>query len=149
MKTISLSLLLIISSAILTAQDVLIIKKANTIIITDSLSRDSLYNKIADLLFESGYGILNTDKVQGIITTTEKSFKNGVVKLNFLIKDQKVVLRGDYKDNLTIDLGGVSQGPSWNVINFAGQKNSINRSAWDEMYKISEQIPGKKEYVIK
>ncbi|NLJ42509.1 MAG: hypothetical protein GX431_02550 [Bacteroidales bacterium] len=69
--------------------------KANTIIITDSLTMNQYYLKVTDILFESGYGKLSTDIENGTITTTEKAFKNGVVKLVILVKDNKVLLRGN------------------------------------------------------
>lgn len=123
-------------------------KKANTIIIVDSLSQEQFYNKINDLLFESGYGILNTDKSQGTITTTEKSYKNGSIKLNILIKDSKVLLRGDFKTDLSIEIYGVTSNPSWSAIENTGGKNSAYRNAWDEMSKIADSIPGAKRYLI-
>jgi hypothetical protein len=123
-------------------------KKANTIIIVDSLSQEQFYNKINDLLFESGYGILNTDKSQGTITTTEKSYKNGSIKLNILIKDSKVLLRGDFKTDLSIEIYGVTSNPSWSAIENTGGKNSAYRNAWNEMNKVAESIPGNKTYLI-
>lgn len=124
-------------------------KKANTIIIVDSLSQEQYYTKINDLLFESGYGILNTDKSLGTITTTEKSYKNGSVKLNILIKDSKVLLRGDFKADMSITMGGVTATASWLAIEYSGGKNSAYRNAWDEMDKVAQLIPGSKEYLIK
>jgi hypothetical protein len=124
-------------------------KKANTIIIADSLPKMELYAKISDLLFENGYGILSSDKELGNITTTEKSFKNGVVKLTFLIKDNRILMRGHYRDDFTLDLGGVSSGPEWAEIKYYGMKKSITMNAWDEMSKFANAIPGKKEYLMK
>ena len=124
-------------------------KRANTIIITDTLSQERLYNKITDLLFESGYGILNTNKEQGTITTTEKSYQNGGIKLVFLIKDKKILLRGDFKSDISIDFGGVTSQPSWETIDFRGMKGSAYMNAWLEMKKISDAIPFTKDYLIK
>jgi hypothetical protein len=124
-------------------------KKANCIIITDTISQLNYYNKITDILFESGYGILNSDKASGTITTTEKAFKNGTVKLAILIKDNRVVLRGDWKDNISLDLGGVSAEPSWAIISFQGMKNSPYLNAWNEMNKVALAIGTKIEYLIK
>ena len=132
----------------LTAQDV-VPKKCNTIIISDTLNQLQYYNAISDILFESGYGILTGDKEQGTISTTEKSFKDGVVKLNILMKDKKVVLRGDFKSDISITIGGVSTVPNWNTIEYTGGKGSPYRNAWNELLKISDQIPGRKTYTIK
>jgi hypothetical protein len=145
MKKMLLSMFLIIS-ILCQAQ---ILKKANTISIARSGTQMECFNQVNTLLLEAGYGILNTDKELGIISTTEKSFKNGSIKLNFLIKDHKILLRGDFKDNLSLTLGGVTSGPSWNVIQNIGQKNSITQNAWNEMNKVAEAIPGEKEYLIK
>lgn len=146
MKTL-LFILIVCFSVTSTAQD--IIKKANTVIITDSLSRDLNFKSISDLLYESGFGILRSDKETGTISTTEKEFKNGTIKLNILIKDFKITVRGDFKDNITLDLGGVSAGPSWSSIVNSGMKNSVVRNAWDEMIKFTSLIPGEKEYLIR
>jgi hypothetical protein len=145
--TLLLSVCLSISYVI-TAQEE-IPKKANTISINDTISALNYFGKITETLLENGYGILNSDQKNGIITTTEKPFKNGSVKLNFLIRENKVMLRGDYKDNLSIDLGGVTSGPSWSEIRFIGQRNSIALNAWEELHKIALQIPGTKQYLIK
>jgi hypothetical protein len=125
-------------------------KKANTIIVTNTLTKEQLYNSISNALFEVGYGILNGDKELGQITTTEKSFKTGVVKLNILIKDQKVLIRGDFKMSISINYGsGVTSNPSWSMIENKGMKGSAYQDSWNEMIKITDQIPGTKEYLIK
>jgi hypothetical protein len=118
-------------------------KKANTIIITDTLSQEHLYNKITDLLFENGYGILNTDKAQGTITTTQRAMRTGTVALVFLIKDKRVILRGNAKGLEEIS------GDDLFAIEYRGMKGSIYRDAWDEMQKVSDNIPGTKEYLVK
>jgi hypothetical protein len=123
--------------------------KANCIIITDSLTQQDYFKKITELLFESGYGVLNSDKEIGTITTGEKAFKNGTVKLNILIKDYRVVLRGDWKDNISIELYGVTAEQSWAVITHKGMKNSPYLNAWNEMNKIAVQIGSKREYLVK
>jgi hypothetical protein len=123
--------------------------KANTIIITDTLSQSQFYSKITYILFESGYGILNTDKELGTITTTEKPYKNGGVKLILLIKDKRIVLRGDYTTGIGLSMSGVTSAPGWYMIEFNGAKNSPTQNAWLEMQKIADQIPGAKEYQLK
>jgi hypothetical protein len=146
-KAILLMTTLTIGSLLL-AQD-LIPKKSNAIIITDTLSLLTYYKDISNLLYENGYGILNENRELGIISTTEKSFKNGVLKLNFLIKDNKIILRGDFKIDISLSLGSVSSVPTWSTIQYIGMKNSPSKNAWNEMIKISEAIPGEKEYLIK
>jgi hypothetical protein len=121
--------------------------KANTIVIIDSLSQEQFYYKITDILFESGYGVLSSDKVAGTITTTPKPIKAGTVKLNILIKNKKVYIRGELQW-LAIDLGGVTDNSPM-VIDYKGMKNSPAMKAWNEMKNIADQIPGKKEYLIK
>ena len=148
MKAASLLLIYLSINYAITAQEE-IPKKANAISINDTISASGYFSKITEILLENGYGILNSDQKNGIITTTEKPFKNGSVKLNFLIRENKIMLRGDYKDNLSIDLGGITAGPSWNEIRFIGQKNSITLNAWGELNKIAQQIPGEKQYLIK
>jgi hypothetical protein len=125
------------------------LKKANTIVISDSLSQQQYFSKISDILFESGYGILNSDKETGTITTTEKPIKNSHVRLTLLIKDQKVLLRGQININLSINIDGVTAKSSFQTIENAGSKKSPLMEAWNEMVKIASQIPGEKEYQIK
>jgi hypothetical protein len=122
-------------------------KKANTIIISTSLSKDQLYGRITEILFENGYGILNSDKSIATITTTNKPIKAGAVKLNFLIKDSKVSVRGDLY-GISIEINGVTDnGPS--IVDFRGMKGSPALNAWNEMQKIADLIPGTKVYLIK
>jgi hypothetical protein len=142
-----ISTILLFNSVLISGQN--IPQKTNTILITDTLSQAQFYSKIIDILFESGYGILTTDKELGTITTTEKPFKNGGIKLILLAKDKRVILRGDFKTSIGISMNGVTSEPSWNVIEYKGAKNSAYLNAWSEMQKISDQIPGTKEYQIK
>ncbi len=124
-------------------------KKANTVIITDTLSQQILFSKVSDLLFEYGYGIHNSDKQSGTITTTEKPYKNGVIKLNFLIKDNRMILRGDFRSDISLELYGVTSEPTWMSIENRGQKNSAGRNAWDEMIRFVSALPGSKEFVLR
>lgn len=123
--------------------------KANTIIITDTLTMNQYYSTITEILFESGYGIQSTDKETGTITTTEKAYKNGSIKLVILVKDNKVLLRGDFKSDLEISLYGVTSEASWSVIENIGGKKSVYQNAWSELQKFANVIPGKKEYLIR
>jgi hypothetical protein len=126
-----------------------VLKKANTIVISDTLSQQQYFSKISDILFESGYGILSSDKAQGTITTTEKPYKHGVMSLTFLIKDKRVLVRGQFNMGISVDYGGVqSQSQPTTIQNF-GMKSSPSMVAWNEMMKITAQIPGEKEYQIK
>lgn len=144
MKPIILPLLLLLYQSIPAQQ---IPKNANTIIITDTLSQEQFYNKITNILFESGYGILSSDIASGTITTTPKPIKSGTVKLNILIKDKKVSIRGEFRGP-PIDFGGViADAPS--IIEYYGMKRSPAMQAWNEMNSIVTQIPGKKEYLVK
>lgn len=135
--------LFLLNASLILGQD--IPRKTNSIVITDTLSQGQFYSKITDILFESGYGVLNTDKGLGTITTTEKPFRNGGIKLMLLIKDKRVVLRGDFKT----DMGLTVSEFSWLGIENKGAKNSVYQNAWSEMKKLADQIPGTKEYVIK
>ena len=126
-----------------------IIKKANTIIINNELAQAELFGKISDQLFENGYGILNADVENGNITTSEKAFKNGSIKLSLLIKDKRVLIRGNFKSDMTFAMYGVTAGNEWIEICYRGQKKSPAMLAWDEMAKIADAIPGNKEYLIK
>ena len=85
----------------------------------------------------------------GTISTTEKSFKNGEIKLNILMKDGKVIIRGNFKSNINISMYGVSTAETWYTIEYTGAKGSAYRNAWNEMQKISDQIPGLKTYAVK
>jgi hypothetical protein len=124
-------------------------KNANTIIITDTVSKDQLYNKVTEILFEAGYGILNSNKESGIITTTEKPFKKGIIRLNLMVRNNKIIIRGDFDMGITLDYGGVLTALNWSPIEYYGMKKSPNIIAWNEMQKISDAFPGQKEYLIK
>ena len=117
-------------------------KKANTIIITDELTKDQFYDQITDILLEAGYGIHSTDRAQGTITTIERPFKDGQVRLTLLIKDNRVVLRGSFSSDV------IDYGDEWEMIVNRGQKGSIYQNAWLEFKKIADQISGTKEYLI-
>ena len=123
-------------------------KNANTIIITDTLNKAKLYSMATEILFNNGYGILNSDKEMGTITTTDKPFSKGKIRLLLLVKDNKIVIHGDYDPGITIDLGGVSTTFNWMRIENYGMKRSPNIAAWNEMQKVSDAIPGQKSYLI-
>lgn len=119
-------------------------KKANTIIVTDTLSKEQYYTKINEVLFENGFGLQSSDKSMGSFTTNPKEFKNGSYKLNILATDKKVTIRGQWKWREW------TTGPEeWDDIVFGGQNTSPMRRSWDAMQSITDQIPGKKEYLIK
>lgn len=147
MKLVTATMLFFMGFSLFAQNDIQ--KKANTIIVTDTINRDEFYNKITIILFENGYGIFNTSKEQGIISTSEKSYKNGVIKLNILIRDKQVLIRGDFKSSISINFGGVTSEASWEVIENKGQKNSPYKNAWEEMKKLTDAISGSKEYLIK
>lgn len=147
MKT-SMLLLFLIGFQFLQAQEAAV-KKANTIIISNDFSLQNNIKQVTEILFESGYGVHNSDMDAGIISTTEKSFKNGSVKLNILVRDQKITIRGDFKTNISLDLGGVIEEDSWTMIQNSGGKNSPYRNAWDSMNNFALLLPGEKYYEIK
>lgn len=117
-------------------------KKANTISISGQLSQVDYFKTITDLLFVNGYGILNSDKETGIITTTEKSIKQGSIRLTLLVKDNKVIIRGQFS------VPGITEDSQWESIQYQGQAKSAYMNAWNEMARIAEAIPGSKSYII-
>jgi hypothetical protein len=118
----------LLNTSVILGQD--IPQKTNSIVITDILSQGQFYNRIAEILFESGYGVLNTDKELVTITTTEKLFKNGVIKLVLLIKDKRVIMRGDFKTDIGWSMSSVTSEPTGSVIENKGARNSLYRNAW-------------------
>lgn len=121
-------------------------KNANTIFITDSLDFEQNYNTISELLFTNGYGIFNADKSLGTITTNEKPLKNGSVRLIIMVKDNRIIIKGQVNANMEMSLYGVTSKSEWEQICYAGMKKSILMNAWNEMNKIAEALPGSKEY---
>jgi len=121
-------------------------KKANTIIITDTLSQQQFYNTITEILFESGYGLLSSDKTQGTITTSDKAIKTGTVNISFLIKNNRVIMRGNFRGPGALSPGGIDFS-DLSIIEYKGMNGSIAKNAWDEMKKIADQIPGQKKYL--
>ena len=124
-------------------------QKANTIIITDTLSATSYWKVVSALLIEKGYGIQSLDKETGTISSMPRSFKNGEIRINILVQDQRVLLRGDLTTGIGIDYGQVSSGPSWFMIEYRGTKNAAYYNAWMELYEFAKAIPGKKEYLVR
>jgi hypothetical protein len=132
-------------SALVSAQE--ITKNANTIVITDTICQKNYYSQVNEILFTSGYGIHSADKNSGTITTTPKPIRSGTVKLNILVSDNKVLIRGEFK-SVTLNIGGVIDDSPMIIENY-GMKRSPLMMAWNEMNNIAIQIPGKKEYLIK
>lgn len=122
-------------------------KRANQILI--EMDSSDCWIQINRLLTLNNFGILNSDKESGIITTSEHPFKNGFIKLNILIDKKSIILSGSYKDDISIDLGSAEINPSWNKISYIGQRNSISMNAWNELISFVNQIPGQKKYLIK
>lgn len=104
--------------------------KANAIIIPIEESQEQAYKKIAQILSENGFGIASSDALLGIITTTEKDYKNGTLKLNAFVTQNKIRLSG----NFTIDALNMTS-----RIDYKGMKNSAGRNAWDIMQQIASQ----------
>jgi hypothetical protein len=158
MKTIFSALFILVSLAA-GAQDDLyytpepkpgdIPKKANTIIITTSSVDMQMFTKVSDLLFENGYGIQSSDEEHGNITTTEKGFKDGSLKLTFLIKANRILVRGNCRISISLNFGAASTEPDWQDIIYFGMKKSPMMLAWNEMAKITNSLPGEKEYLVK
>jgi len=142
MKKLAILLLIILSGTVLFAQTI-IPKKANTIIISGDLNQADFYAKIADILFDNGYGLQSSDKALGSLTTTSRGIKSGNFQVMFtvLVKDNKATLRGQWKsEELKFD---------WLIIEYGGQKGSMKMITWNEMINLANQIPGTKEYLIK
>lgn len=117
-------------------------QKANMIIITGNESQQSCFKQVNEVLFENGYGILTSDSGTGTITTTDKSYKRGNIKFTFLIKDNEVIVRGQYSTSF-------DSYAQWSDVIYKGMKGSPMLLAWEEMTKIADEIPGQKEYLIK
>jgi hypothetical protein len=148
MKNVSLLVILLLFSCLSQAQES-IQKKTNTIIIYDTIPGRNIWSELTGILVENGYGILSADKETGTVTTTERAFESGSLKINILVRDNKITMRGDYKTDLSVTMYGVTTSSTWTQITYAGQRNSINMNAWNEFYKLSQQIPGKKEYLVR
>lgn len=124
-------------------------KKANLIVVNDSLTKQQYFDKCLGVLFENGYGIVSSDKDTGNITTTEKESKYGTLKLMILIKDYQVLLRGSFNNNVSISMYGVTSESSFIDISNYGTKNSPLKRAFEDMDNIAKQIGTNIEYRIK
>ncbi|HNY52956.1 MAG TPA: hypothetical protein PK727_04560 [Bacteroidales bacterium] len=124
-------------------------KRANIIIVSNDFEIMENARQLTEKLFELGYGVQNTDLSTGIISTTAKPFKNGEIKLNILVRDNKILIRGDFTTNISVHIGSVTSEQSWAVIENRGQKNSPYYNAWNEMNKLALLLPGEKSYEIK
>lgn len=119
-------------------------KNANTIIISDTLTQDQLFNKVHEVLFEAGFGLQSYNKELGSITTNSKEFKNGSFRLNIFVKDKSVMIHGQWRWREWPD-----DSEEWDDILYGGQKSSPKMNSWNAMNDVAIQIPGKKEYLIK
>jgi hypothetical protein len=121
-------------------------EKNNTIIVSNDLELQENIKQVTEMLFELGYGIHSSDVKTGIITTTEKPYKNGSVKLNILVRAGKISIRGYFSMNVSINIGSVTSDLGWTMIENRGQKNSPIFNAWSEMNKLALLLPGEKTY---
>lgn len=149
MKTLITSLLLMIFTAsLLSAQEIL--KGANAIIITGDFLKDDKLSETTSLLLELGIRIEKEDKEHGSITTSPRSFKNGSVSELILIKDNQVIIRGQWSSNILVSIYGATSNPNEiSEITYGGQRGSPKRNAWNEMSALADRITGEKSYVIK
>lgn len=152
MKTLFYFLLstLINSSLIGQKNAPVIPQNCNTIVITDTISPPLKFNQLTTILFENGIGIQQSDRESGTILTTPVAFKNGTYTLTFLVKDNKIIARGQWTWDMTVKLSGVTNDPNpIGDITFGGQRNSARRNAWDAFHKIIGQVPGSREYFVR
>jgi hypothetical protein len=145
MKKIKAVLVLVFLCLVVAAQD--IPKHANLISINTGLSNENAYSKLILILFTNGYGTEHADRQSGTITTSDKSTSFGSVKLIAIIADSIVILRGSFKGPVLLDGNTMLTDPS--EIQFFGMGRSMMKKAWDEMFKIAQQLPGEKNYLVK
>lgn len=122
-------------------------KKSNTIMIDNDLVKTQNLTALDEILFNNGFGIHNKNNDSGSITTTEKPFKHGVIKLMILVKDNKVLIKGQYNINISYTVYGVTSETDWQPVQYLGTKKSPSMKAWDEIAKVAEAIPGSKKYL--
>jgi hypothetical protein len=132
----------------LSSQNIIIPRNANTVIIYQGDNKIT-FDQTLKLLFDNGYSVLAINKETGIISTEEKTFINGIIKLNLMIGDSLIILRGSFKSDLSIEVSGVKAENTWEIISYRGQRKSIARNAWDEIMKIASAFPGDKKYLMR
>lgn len=146
--TIASLLLIFLTTSLLPAQD--ITKGANAIVITGDFLKEDKFTEITTLLLESGIKIDRSDKETGSITTSLKSFKNGSIAYIIFVRDNSVVVRGEWSSNIIVSMYGVTSNPNEiQEITYGGQKGSPKRNAWETFRSVADQIPGDKNYVVK
>lgn len=99
-----------------------------------------LFNKVAMLLYDKGYGIQRKDESLKVISSDEKTISSGSVKYRFILKDFTVIISGDVASNVTLSIGGAKAERSFSPIYYGGMKNSILRLGWNEMVSLAKEL---------
>jgi hypothetical protein len=107
------------------AQSIEIPERANLIKVIGT--KADLFNFVAQTLSLEGYPIIQAEEAAGIISTGEKSFIPGDIKLSVTVMDSTVYVRGSAR---------LGSGSSSEISN-QGMKGSPARKWWDEMNRVA------------
>jgi hypothetical protein len=106
------------------------------IVTTDSTG---LFNKVAMILYESGYSLAQKDEALKFMASNEKILRWANVKVNALVKGNEVILSGVFDPVVS-----VITDPE--PIVYRGMKGSIYRTTFAELQAIADKIGGQIRY---
>jgi hypothetical protein len=106
------------------------------IVTTDSTG---LFNKVAMVLYESGYSLAQKDEALKFMASNEKILRWANVKVNALVKGNEVILSGVFDPVVS-----VITDPE--PIVYRGMKGSIYRTTFAELQAIADKIGGQIRY---
>lgn len=135
MKQLILSLLLLLPLAVL-AQSEKPFKKASTIEVHTSLTKEQAYQQLAFAMQEAGYMIASSDAVLGSITSEPMATKNISTRVNALVKGDSaavIIIKGSFH------VPGLDNTPS--AIEYRGMKDSPFMRAWNQLETVARALP--------
>lgn len=125
-------------------------KKCAKIAIVTNHSPIVTLKKVAQAMLLNGYLIAKMDNDILTVHTEAKGSKMIVVKLSAYISTNDsncIFITGQYETGMTFSSFGVGSTIPPITIEMRGQNNSMARQAWNELYNVSQSIPGKHWYL--
>ncbi|MHC1705761.1 MAG: hypothetical protein AB9846_17805 [Tenuifilaceae bacterium] len=126
-------------------------KKANKILIDNSMTFEENYFHVGKILVQNGYGLKTSNKDFGLFETSPKQMKRrqgwtGI--FNIVVADSLITVTGQFTAGVSIELGsGVRSEASYYEIKYMG-KGLYDNTAFYEMMDLAKKFGPKIKYVI-
>jgi hypothetical protein len=118
-------------------------KKVTKIILTTDQNQESNFDYMMNTLLDNGYTIEKRDSEYGTIKTDPQPLSgqnNCNYFFNIRVKDNQIIISGQYIFNAAISYGVVTSTPSWdNIINI-GMNGSVNKITFIHMYEFAQSL---------